>query len=399
MSRRVNGVGRFLGSAVLNLAALGGLICLILVALVFAFNVSLIMFKTGSMSPTIPAGSLSFVQEIPATEIKVGDVVTVDRPAALPITHRVTSVADGPSNAERIITMKGDANESEDPFPYTVDTVRIVLGSVPNLAYGVVWLSNPWVMAVLTLGASGLVTWAFWPRCLAGPDSREQEDPPPLPEQSSSRTQSGLGMLVTPLALGLALGSPVQAVTEEVITSDHLTLTSIGDREAMSRLAPGEPVQWQVGVTAAESEPGEVRVELVGKGNPGLRLHSTIRSCDRRWVEGTCAGETDKLLVPGPVAVDGSIRRLTSMPVAEERWLLFELWLPEDRTPVVTGGPVQLEVYASGSGDEIAVSPGPVGPLAVTGTNPLLPLFAAFGSVGLGLALAGVARARRRRNW
>lgn len=397
MDRRMRGAGKILGDAVLSLAAFGGFVCVLLVIAAFAFNVSLIMFKTGSMSPTIPAGSLSLVQEIPATEIKVGDVVTVDRPAALPITHRVTSVADGPSNAERIITMKGDANEAEDPFPYTVDTVRIVLGSVPNLAYGVVWLSNPWVMAVLTLGASGLVTWAFWPRGLAGPDSDEQEDPLPLPEQSSSRTQSGLGMLVTPLALGLALGSPVQAVTEEVITSDHLTLTSIGDREAMSQLAPGEPVQWQVGVTAAESEPGEVRVELVGNGNPGLRLHSTIRSCDRRWVEGTCAGETDKLLVPGPVAVDGSIRRLTSMPVAEERWLLFELWLPEGPAPVAAGEPVQLAVHASGSGDEIAVSPGPFGPLAATGTNPLLRLFAAFGSVGLGLALAGAARLQRNR--
>lgn len=397
MDRRMRGAGKILGDAVLSLAAFGGFVCVLLVIAAFAFNVSLIMFKTGSMSPTIPAGSLSLVQEIPATEIKVGDVVTVDRPAALPITHRVTSVADGPSHAERIITMKGDANEAEDPFPYTVDTVRIVLASAPNLAYGIVWLSNPWVMAVLTLGASGLVTWAFWPRDLPSQDSDEQEDPLPLPEQSSSGSQSGLGMLVTPLALGLALGSPVQAVAEEVITSDHLTLTSIGNREAMSQLAPGEPVQWQVGVTAAESEPGEVRVELVGNGNPGLRLHSTIRSCDRRWVEGTCAGETYQLLVPGPVAVDGTIRRLISMPVAEERWLLFDLWLPEDSVPAA-GGSVQLEVHASGSGDEIAVSPGPVGPLAATGSNPLLPLFAAFGSVALGLALAGVARARRRRS-
>src|SRR5699024_10594064 len=112
----------------------------------------------------------------------VGDVVTVDRPAALPITHRVTSVAEVPLSTERIITMKGDANEAEDPFPYTVNTVRLVLASVPNLAYGVIWLSNPWVMAVLTIGASTLVTWAFWPRDPSEDDTDLQEDPIPRRE-------------------------------------------------------------------------------------------------------------------------------------------------------------------------------------------------------------------------
>ena len=50
------------------------------------------MFKTGSMSPTITAGSVALVREIPASEINVGDVVTVDREDALPVTHRVTSI-------------------------------------------------------------------------------------------------------------------------------------------------------------------------------------------------------------------------------------------------------------------------------------------------------------------
>ncbi len=45
------------------------------------------------MEPTIPTGSLAVVHEIPASEIAVGDIVTVDRPGQLPITHRVTSVA------------------------------------------------------------------------------------------------------------------------------------------------------------------------------------------------------------------------------------------------------------------------------------------------------------------
>lgn len=394
----MRGAGRFLGDAVLSLAAFGGFVCVVLVVLAFAFNVSLIMFKTGSMGPTIPAGSLAVVREIPAPEIRVGDVLTVDRPAALPITHRVTFVGGGPSNAERVITMKGDANEAEDPAPYTVSSVRIVMGSVPNLAYGVVWLSSPWVLALLTIGASALVTWAFWPRETSGRDETSDGDQVRVPGQPENGSQAALVFLVVPLTLGFALSAPPQAATEEVVASGHLRLTAIGDQAAMAHLAPGEPVQWQVGVAAVESGPGVVRIELLGKGNAGLGLHAAIRSCDRRWVEGTCAGGADRVQVGGPVAVDGTKRQLTTMPVAEERWLLFDLWLPADGTPDAAGGPVHLQVHASGSGDDVTTSPGLVGPLAPTGTNPLLALFAAVGSVGLGLALAGAARLRGKRN-
>lgn len=391
----MRGAGRFLGDAMLSLAAFGGFVCVLLVILAFVFNVSLIMFKTGSMGPTIPAGSLAVVREIPATKIRVGDVVTVERLAALPITHRVTSVGDGPSDAERVITMKGDANEAADPAPYTVSDVRIVMGSVPNLAYGVVWLSSPWVLALLTLGASALVTWAFWPRESREEDDAAEEDQIRIPGQPGTGTHPALVFLVAPLALGFAVAAPSQAATEEIVSSGHLRLTTIGDKAAMAHLVPGEPVHWQVGVAVEDSPPGEVRIELLGSGNAGLGLHAAIRSCDRRWVAGTCPGDTDKLQGATPVAVDGITRQLTTISSAEQRWLLFDLWLPAGGSPDAAGGPVNLEVHASGSGDGLTASPGPASPLAPTGTNPLFALFAAVGSVGLGLALAGAAKVSR----
>ena len=156
---------RVVGDALLNLLAIGGLVCVALVVLSVLFHVTLIMFKTGSMTPTIPAGSVAVVREIPAEEIRVGDVVTVDRAGDLPVTHRVTSIAgiDGSPDA-RLITMQGDANASPDPHPYTVERVRIVLGSVPHLASVIVWFSNPVVLGSITLSAATLVMWAFWPR-------------------------------------------------------------------------------------------------------------------------------------------------------------------------------------------------------------------------------------------
>lgn len=161
MSRR-NMRGR-LGNALLNVAAVGGSLCIVLVILAFFFQITLIMFKTGSMSPTIPAGSLAIVKKIPASEVHVGDVVTIDRASALPVTHRVTSVSPAEGSAAKI-TMRGDANPTDDPLPYEVQTVRIVLWSVPELAYTVNAANNPVVLGSMTVVMAGVVTWAFWPR-------------------------------------------------------------------------------------------------------------------------------------------------------------------------------------------------------------------------------------------
>lgn len=146
------------------LAAAAGLICIVLVILAYTANITLIMFRTGSMDPTIPAGSVAVVQQVEAAEVSVGDIVTVDRTGELPITHRVTSIEAGTTADERVITMRGDANDVEDPDPYEVTTVRTVLFSVPGLAQVIVAMSNPLVLGGITIAATVLVVWAFWPR-------------------------------------------------------------------------------------------------------------------------------------------------------------------------------------------------------------------------------------------
>jgi signal peptidase len=153
-------------STLLNVAAAGGLLCIAWVVAALVLHLSLIMFRTGSMSPGIPAGSLALVQQIPASEARVGQVVTVDRPGQLPVTHRVVSVTPVPGaragSAE--VVLKGDANPTVDPAPYHVATVRLLLWSQPGLARVVVWLGHPAVIGSLTLGTAALVMWMFWPR-------------------------------------------------------------------------------------------------------------------------------------------------------------------------------------------------------------------------------------------
>lgn len=157
------GVCSRIGDLVLTLASIGGVVCILLVIAALVFDISLMLFKTGSMSPTIPAGSMAVVREIPATDVIVGDVVTVDRPGKLPVTHRV--IALEPAGGELVLlTMQGDANPVPDAEPYVVDRVRIVWWSVPGVASAFLFLGRPWVMLTVAVLVAGLVTWAFWPR-------------------------------------------------------------------------------------------------------------------------------------------------------------------------------------------------------------------------------------------
>ena len=157
----------------LDIAAVLGSLCIVLVVLALVFNVSLIMFKTGSMAPQIPTGSLAVVKQIPAQDARVGQVVTVSRPGELAITHRVVSTRPGPHGTTELV-LKGDANREPDAEPYVVRTVKLVLWSVPGLAYAVVWLGNPFVLAGITIAVAGLIVWVLWPRDDGGGRARDE---------------------------------------------------------------------------------------------------------------------------------------------------------------------------------------------------------------------------------
>lgn len=155
-----------LGDLLLGILAVGGAISIILVILGFSMNISIMMFRTGSMHPTISAGDIALVKEIPATEIAEGDIITVDRGTGLlPVTHRVTEIS-AVDEASGAVTfgMRGDANDFDDQDPYTATTVQRTFFTIPGIAPAIQQLQNPFVLGGLTLGASALVIWAFWPR-------------------------------------------------------------------------------------------------------------------------------------------------------------------------------------------------------------------------------------------
>ena len=409
--KRWRGIIARVGNLALTLLAVSGTVCVVLVPLAFVFHISLIMFKTGSMSPTIPAGSLAVVRQIPASEVRVGDVVTIDRTPLPPVTHRVVAIIDG-GGPVRLLTLRGDANLANDAAPYAVTHVRLVEWSVPKLGYAVHAVSNVYAMSAITVGTAAIVTWAFWPRVNEPRTRRRKAWRRRRPGWSGS-SEAGLDpkfgtpsncaaarrdstlrhmSVVVVVLLGattavLAMPGQARAVTtEEVIRSTHLSLTSIGDKNRMTNMAPNEPVPWQVGVSAHTRDPGTVTISLSAQAglasNPdGLQVMAAV--CTTRWVNGACpTGPGEQVLANGPAT------RLVAHPITvssmrsdQQRWILVTTSLLANDT---VSGSGDLFVTATGVGDRVSAG-GHVGSHPRTGTK-LWPSALA----GVGALLAGV---------
>lgn len=334
-------IGGAIGQVLLTAAAIVGLLCILTVPLALWFGISFTMFSTGSMAPTIPAGSVAVVREVPASDVAVGDVVTVQRPGEMPVTHRVREVSAGPGGTSRILVLRGDANEFDDAEPYQVTTVGLVLFSVPGIAPALASLSNPLVLGGLTVAAAGLVLWAFWPRRHAG--------------------AAVVTLVVVVAATQFPATAPPAAadVRERVVSGPVITLVSVGDEEAMTSLSPGTPVRWQVGVLSDPPEPGELQVAMLVAGELTTRpdgLQLSVASCAQRWQGDRCPTGATELLAAGPAqALDGDGHHLADLTAGEPRWLQVTAWLPGDAGSV--SGAATVRIIASGFGDSRSTEP------------------------------------------
>lgn len=147
-----------LADGLLWITAIGGAISLILSVAMVATGTSLILYTGGSMAPTIERGAVTVTQQVRADEVRVGDVLTVDRPGQHPISHRVTSVSEIAGTAMSSITMRGDANGRDDDEMYVISTARRHLFTVPISAHTLVAvLASPFTWGLIVTGLVGFL--------------------------------------------------------------------------------------------------------------------------------------------------------------------------------------------------------------------------------------------------
>ena len=146
----------------LTLLAGFGVACVLVTLAGPAFGLHALFFRSGSMQPTIGTGAMALAVQVPVSEVRTGDVVSVTTPQGSRVTHRVVS------RTGDALVLKGDANAVPDATPYRTETVDRVVTHVPMLGYVVGWLTGPLGLVLLGVLGLGLLALVVRPELLAG---------------------------------------------------------------------------------------------------------------------------------------------------------------------------------------------------------------------------------------
>lgn len=185
---------------------------------------------------------------------------------------------------------------------------------------------------------------------------------------------------IVALAL-VSTASPAWAApTTEVIQGQVLRLVSVADWDAAATLRPGQPVRWDVVVSADAPDPGVVTIGVSATGDASLLLDASL--CEQDWRDGGCPGGEVVLRTGWDIPRDGGEVKLAEMTDTEVAHLRLSIAIDGGAEP----GSTTMRVHASGEGETVVV--GPDGGLAVTGMSPTAPwVLAGVGVVAVGAAL------------
>lgn len=204
----------------LTLGALAGFACIALFIAGLAFGISPLIFKSGSMSPAINTGALAFARTVPASEIQVGDIVSVSDSQGTRITHRVESI-DQQGNNLAVAQLRGDANPIADPDPYVITEADRVFFSINRLGYVAVWLSGPSGLVLGAIAVGGLLYIAFRRR-----EASDAEEPQ-RDRQDIRGDSHALKAIVALATVGLTVVGVSQIGGTKAGYTDTATATSI----------------------------------------------------------------------------------------------------------------------------------------------------------------------------
>ncbi|MET0930695.1 MAG: signal peptidase I [Aeromicrobium sp.] len=206
--RRRRGVNlRSVGNVILTVTAIIGSICIVATVAAVVLDVRPLVFRSGSMAPSIDTGSLAVARTVDADDVRIGDVVSVLDAQGVRITHRIETVTVRDGTAT--LVLKGDANAAVDDEPYVVTTADRVLFDIPRAGYVVSWMSGPVGVFLGGLLVGGILLSTI---------------------RSSRRGSSGGGrraaLVVAVLAIGAGASPRVGAQSTLAAFTDRPTMTS-----------------------------------------------------------------------------------------------------------------------------------------------------------------------------
>jgi signal peptidase len=111
-----------------------------------------LIVRSGSMSPTIPTGSIVFYHKEAASKVKVGNIIVFTKPgdSSERVTHRVVKIGTGPTG--KYFQTKGDANGAADDWQIpAVGTGWVESFHISRVGYALVDLQSGTARLLLLL--------------------------------------------------------------------------------------------------------------------------------------------------------------------------------------------------------------------------------------------------------
>lgn len=295
-----------LHNRLLTLGAFLGTLCLLVALVGILLDAKPLVFRSGSMSPTIPTGSLGISLPLVAAEIRTGDVISVESTTGVRITHRVVSTKT--SGGTATVTLKGDANEFADSEPYVLSKADRLVLAVPGLGYAVAWLSSPAAMFVGGLFTAFLLYLAFGSSRSRRPEDGSEDsgrrsagESRPTPVKGGRRRKRMAATTVTSLALAAASGLYTSVPGHAAFLDTATATASIG----AATLQP--PV-----LACANSGTSDVILTLTHPGDFGTGYELKSSPPNRTWTPPSASWATGAIV---PITIDADDPLITHTQV------------------------------------------------------------------------------------
>jgi signal peptidase I len=190
----IMGALRRIALGILWLLAGLGIVCGVMWGLTAVGVLKPLVVISGSMEPKIMTGDLVIDTKVPASSLKVGDVVSL--PSELThnlVTHRIQQIVSDGGDAYTI-TLKGDANQFQDALDYNVSgDVWMPQITVPGVGNVIMRMTTPAVAVPLLVGLVGLlgITWLLPAPARRDRTRHEQRDSNQADESVSVGAEAG----------------------------------------------------------------------------------------------------------------------------------------------------------------------------------------------------------------
>lgn len=198
---------------------------LVVAAIVFAFLIAGIRIfgvqvygvLTGSMEPAYPTGSLIYVKDVEASELRVNDVITFSVSPGVIATHRIVEIVPDENNPSIVrYRTKGDANREVDAALVGENNIiGRAMFAIPQLGFLASYIQQPPGIYVAILVCGLMIAFVFYTDSL---DSKQKQQN--QPQQQEEKPAAGLATTINKLSQKL-LGKDLIKAKEPPLTPGY----------------------------------------------------------------------------------------------------------------------------------------------------------------------------------